>query len=63
MERNKVRKFGKRSPAHATAADGFMVGGAIMAPPSGQIGLNTLGDSKRPQMVERSLAMVKSFMI
>ena len=38
MERNKVRKFGQQSPDHATAADGFMVGGAIMAPP-GQIGV------------------------
>ena len=33
VERNKVRKFGYRSPDHATEADGFIVGGAIMAPP------------------------------
>ena len=32
IERNKVRKFGKRSPDLATAADRFMVVGAIMAP-------------------------------
>ena len=42
MERNKVRKFGQHSPDHATAADGFMVGGAIMAPPPGKIGLREL---------------------
>ena len=38
MDRNKVRKFGQHSPDHATAADGFMVGGPIWPPP-GKIGL------------------------
>ena len=40
MERNKVRKFGLHSPDLASAADRFIVGGAIMALPPGQIGLN-----------------------
>ena len=39
IERNKVRKFGQHSSDHATAADGFMVGGAIMPPPPDRIGL------------------------
>ena len=40
MERNKVRKFGQHSPDLGAAADRFIVGGAIMALPPGQIGLN-----------------------
>ena len=33
MERNKVMSFGEPSPDPVETADGFMVGGAIMAPP------------------------------
>ena len=33
IKRNKVRNFGYGSPDLVTVADGFMVGGAIMAPP------------------------------
>ena len=32
IKRNNVRKFGSGSPDLVTAADGFIVGGAIMAP-------------------------------
>ena len=33
LERNKVMSFGELSPDPVETADGFMVGGAIMAPP------------------------------
>ena len=33
LERNKVMSFGELSPDPVEMADGFMVGGAIMAPP------------------------------
>ena len=39
---NKVRKFGSRCPYLATAADGFMVGGAIMPPPPGPNRVNII---------------------
>ena len=41
LERNKVMSFGELSPDPVKTADGFMVGGAIMAPPCG-IGLTTV---------------------
>ena len=40
MERNKVMSFGEPSPDPVETADGFMVGGAIMAPHPWNIGLS-----------------------
>ena len=40
-KRNKVMKFGEPTPDRTVTADGYMVGGAIMAPP-GKIGLRSL---------------------
>ena len=45
MERNKVMSFGEPSPDPVETADGFMVGGAIMAPPCG-IGLSKVEKSQ-----------------
>ena len=59
MDRNKVRKFGQHSPDHATAADGFMVGGAIMAPSPGQIGLSeTVGINVKDLVYFHSILIV-----
>ena len=33
-------KFGEPTPDRTVTANGYMVGGAIMAPPPGKIGLN-----------------------
>ena len=33
MERNKVKNFGEPNPSPSEPADGFIVRGAIMAPP------------------------------